>query len=164
MPSGRAPAAAAPARAPLTRRPRLAAVGAAIAIGLLAAPALAGCSVQGIVKNATGGNVDIGGASVPSDFPKRIPLVDGTVVAGAGLGTGEDKVWNVTVRVSGQNPLPGIKDQLTGAGFAAEGDLDLSGEDGGTVFLSDDDYGVTVLAGKTDGAWSVNYTVTPKAK
>ena len=33
--------------------------------------ALSGCSVQGLVKNVTHGHVDLGGKSVPADFPKE---------------------------------------------------------------------------------------------
>lgn len=149
----------------MIKTPRLVAVTAAIAISLLAAPALTGCSVQGLIKNATGGQVDVGGSgSKPSDFPSNIPLVDGKIIAGAGLGSGAEKIWNVTVEVTGSNPLPGIKSELEGAGFSTEGNLDLSGEEGGTLFLTDDTFGIAVVVGKSDANWTVNYTVTPTAE
>jgi hypothetical protein len=148
----------------MIKTPRVFAVSAAIAIGLFTAPALTGCSVESLVKNATGGNVDLGGASKPSDFPEGIPLADGTIIAGAGLGTGKDKVWNVTVETGSENPTQLIKSQLEGAGFTAEGNLDLSSEQGGTLFLTDETFGVTVLVGKTDANWTANYTVIHAAE
>ena len=146
----------------MIKTPRLVAVTAAIAISLLAAPALTGCSVQGIIKNATGGQVDVGGSgSKPADFPSNVPLIDGKIITSAGFGSGKEKVWNVTVETGGDNPTSTIKGQLEGAGFTAEAGMDLTGEEGGTLFLTGDSLGIAVLIGKADGKWTANYTVTP---
>ncbi len=57
--------------------PRVAtvALGALLLIGL---PALTGCSmIEGIIEQQTGGDVDLGGNTVPADFPAEVPLADG---------------------------------------------------------------------------------------
>jgi hypothetical protein len=115
------------------------------------------------VKNVTGGNVDIGGGSVPADFPKEVPLADGTVVFGAGLGSGTDKVWNVTVKVSGADAYTAIGKQLTAAGFTGQfGNEAPNG--GGTGTFTNDSYGVLVVV--TDAGsngWVANYSVSKGA-
>ncbi|MGO4533965.1 hypothetical protein [Leifsonia sp. 2MCAF36] len=139
---------------------RLVALPLAAALLLGATPALAGCSFQTAVKNVTGGNVDIGGTSIPSDFPKAVPLADGQVVFAAALGAGKDKVWNVTVKVSGGDAYTSIEKQLTTAGFS--GDFGARGDNGGgTGTFSDGTYGVLVVV--TDAGsngWVANYSVS----
>ena len=59
---------------PITRRLT---VPAALLVALLAGPVLAGCSavnVNEMVKDATGGTVDVGGSTIPEDFPAEVPL------------------------------------------------------------------------------------------
>ncbi|CAN5248858.1 hypothetical protein BH09ACT3_BH09ACT3_12680 [soil metagenome] len=149
----------------MIKTPRIIAVTAAIAIGLLATPALAGCSVQGLVKNATGGQVDLGdGGSKPADFPSSIPLIEGKIIASAGLGSGVDRVWNLTVETGGSNPYEKIKSDMAGAGFEITGNVDMSSEEGGAVFFTDDTFGVAIVVGKSDANWTANYTVTPVAE
>lgn len=130
------------------------------ALLLIGAPALSGCSFQGVVKDVSGGNVDIGGKSVPSDFPKEVPLAEGDVVLGAGLGSGSDKVWNVTVKVDGADSYTAIQKQLTDAGFS--GEFGASGPNGGgTGTFSNGTYGVLVVV--TDAGsngWVANYSVS----
>jgi hypothetical protein len=145
-------------------RPSHRAVSLALAIGLAVAGvgALGGCSLaRNVVEGATGGKVDIGGASVPSTFPKdAVPLVTGDVVYGASLKTEEGQGWNVTIKVSGLDAYDGISTQLTGAGFTAG----QSGRDdlGATGTFAKDPYAVVVLVSKPDAktGWTVNYTVT----
>ena len=129
-----------------------------IAVGL--APAVSGCgNVEGIVKNVTGGHVDIGGSKVPSDFPSAVPLYKGDVVFGASVGGDNKKAWNVTIKVPDANAAADIEKQLTGAGFTGG----FKGSDGDvhTGTFSSDTYGVVVVvtsAGKN--GWVANYTVT----
>ncbi|WP_431218329.1 hypothetical protein [Leifsonia xyli] len=141
-------------------RSRLLALPLAAALLLGATPALAGCSFQGVVKDVSGGNVDIGGAKVPADFPKEVPLASGDVVFGAGLGSGEDKVWNVTVKVDGADSYTAIQKQLTDAGFS--GEFGAQGPNGGgTGTFSNGTYGVLVVV--TDAGsngWVANYSVS----
>ena len=131
----------------------------AIALALLAGPALAGCSVQGIINSATGGKVSLPGKSVPSDFPKAIPLAKGTVVLGAALGDGKGgKVWNVTIQVDNAT-LDSITSDLKGAGFTDKGDLTTTTDSGGTATFDNGTYSVIVVVAKADGKVTANYTV-----
>jgi hypothetical protein len=140
------------------------AIPAAILLGLVAVPALAGCSgnpVQNVVKNATGGKVDIGGTSVPSDFPREIPLYKGSVDSADAIGGAKDRIWNVTIRAADGSVLNGIKRGLAAAGFTVELE-GPKGKAGATLIADDAKYGVLialVTSGKHD---EVNYTVTTK--
>ena len=132
----------------------------AIVLALGLAPALSACgNVEGIVKNVTGGHVDIGGNKIPSDFPSAVPLYKGDVVFAASVGGEDKKVWNVTVKVPDATAAADIEKQLTAAGFTGG----FKGADGDTnsgTFTSDA-YGVLVVvtsAGKN--GWVANYTVT----
>lgn len=146
----------------MNRRARIRLVAAPLAAALLlgAAPALAGCSFQSVVKEVSGGNVDLGGASVPKDFPKAVPLAKGEVVFGAGLGSGEGKVWNVTVKVDGADAYTAIGRQLADAGFS--GDFGARADNGGgTGTFTNGTYGVLVVV--TDAGsngWVANYSVS----
>ena len=139
---------------------RLLALPLAAALLLGATPALTACSFQGVVKDVSGGNVDIGGTTVPSDFPKDVPLASEDVVFDAALGSGDDKVWNVTVKVPGGDAYTSIATQLTDAGFS--GDFGAQGADGGgTGTFSNGTYGVLVVV--TDAGsngWVANYSVS----
>ncbi|MDR6971019.1 hypothetical protein [Leifsonia shinshuensis] len=125
-----------------------------------AAPALTACSFQSVVKDVSGGNVDVGGTSIPTDFPKDVPLASADVVFAAGLGSGDDKVWNVTVKVPDGEAYSSIEKQLTDAGFS--GDFGARGANGGgTGTFSNGSYGVLVVV--TDAGsngWVANYSVS----
>lgn len=136
---------------------------AVIVMSLAFAPMLTGCSgnpIQGIIKNATGGQVDVGGAEVPKDFPKEIPLVSGAVISGTSIGNNDGKVWNVAIKVSASSAVNDITTQLTGAGFTAVGTSTTSDTGSSSIFTKDP-YGILVLIAKADGGGFVaNYTVT----
>jgi len=128
---------------------------------------LAACSmnpIESAIEGATGGNVDIGGTSIPDDFPSEVPLIDGEVVGAFGVGTAPDKVWTVTVKVPEASAADTIKADLEGAGFtAAVDDAAIGGLSGG--MYSNENYGVLVVVAEDgDGGWAANYTVTPAAK
>lgn len=127
------------------------------------APALAGCSFQTVVKDATGGNLDIGGDTVPADFPTSVPLYTGAVVFGASVGSGHGKVWNVTVKVSGADAYTDIQKQLADAGFSGQFGAQGTGGGGSGTFASDQ-YGVLVVVtdAGTNG-WVANYSVSRAA-
>lgn len=146
-----------------TKRQRLAA-SAAIALSLILTPALAGCgAVEGIIENATGSQIDLGGQSVPADFPGHIPLASGDVIFGLSAGKDGQKVWNVTIKVSA-GAFDSISDQLTGAGFAlAEGSKEANNGAGG-LFTSDT-HGVLVVVSEDGSNGHVaNYTVSTVTK
>ncbi|WP_345764083.1 hypothetical protein [Diaminobutyricibacter sp. McL0608] len=132
----------------------------AILLALGLAPAVSGCAnVEGIVKNVTGGHVDIGGNKVPSDFPSAVPLYKGDIVFGASVGGDDKKVWNVTVKVPDATASADIEKQLTDAGFT--GSFKGADGDANTGTFTSDAYGVLVVvtsAGKN--GWVANYTVT----
>lgn len=136
----------------------------AIVLALGMTPALAGCfgnPVETIIEGATGGEVDLGGTSIPDGFPAEVPVIDGEILFGGGIGSGADKIYNVTVRVSDGTVLEQISADLEAAGFVSQADLgDASG--GGTFIGSNDTWGVLVVVSEdgTNG-WVANYTVTP---
>lgn len=130
-----------------------------VALTLVAMPLLAGCSVGDLVDNATGGQVQLPSTSVPADFPSDVPLYDGEVLSGAGIGTVDAKIWNVGIRVPDASVLDGIELELTDAGFETQ----LQGETGGgggTVIASTDAFGVAVVVVRDEGGFVANYTVT----
>ncbi|MFZ2963975.1 MAG: hypothetical protein WA006_04740, partial [Rhodoglobus sp.] len=94
----------------------------AIVLALAVTPALSGCfgnPVEQIIEGATGGDVDLGGASVPDGFPGEVPLIQGEVVFGASIGNAEGRIWNVTIKVANAGALDQIVSQLEGAGFTS---------------------------------------------
>ena len=142
-------------------RPRLTAAVALAAALLVGAPALTGCSVvEGIIEQQTGGDVVLGGASVPADFPTEVPLADGSVVNGSALtGSGGERVWNVLMNVADPAAPDSIAAQLEGAGFATAAGTGMVTEQGGTLTYAKDALVVNVLLAKVDSGWTANYTV-----
>ena len=135
----------------------------AIIVAIAVTPVLSGCSVQSIIENATGGQVDIGGTSVPKDFPSEVPLIDGEVIFGGSLGSENDQIWNVTIKVGDSSAFEAIKTQLTDAGFTAQvaGSGEVQSGAGGT--FENDKYGLLVVVSDSgDDGFIANYTVTTK--
>lgn len=137
------------------------ALGAVLLIGL---PTLTGCSVvEGIIEQQTGGDVDLGGNTVPADFPAEVPLADGDVVNGSKITGGDgETVWNVLMNVSDPVAPESIAAQLEGAGFTSASTGEVT-DSGGTLTYLKDDLVVNVLLGKTDSGWTANYTVAQTA-
>lgn len=142
----------------------------AIVLALAITPALAGCfgnPIEQIVEGATGGDVSLPGAGIPDDFPKAdVPLYDGEVVFGIGIGNDEGKGWNVTVKVPDIAAVDDIKSQLEGAGFTAnEAGIGGTTDDGATLVYGNDKYTVLVVVTKdTDNGFVANYTVSQTTK
>ena len=135
-----------------------------LVIALAITPALSGCfgnPIEQIVEGATGGDVSLPGNKVPDDFPKEVPLIDGEVVFGMGLGDGTSKGWNVTKKVSGLDAADTIKAQLEGAGFTAnEAGIGGTTADGATLVYDNGTYSVLVVISKdSDNGFVANYTV-----
>lgn len=139
----------------------------ALAAALLGGAAtLSGCSlIRDTVDQASGGSVDIGGKSVPADYPKDVvPLTTGDVIYGAKVTTSEGTAWNVTISVSGREAMQQITTQLTGAGLTATASAG-SDATGDTATFTKDPYTVIVVVtqpatGDQKGKWVANYTVT----
>jgi hypothetical protein len=144
------------------RMPRAAVAALAGVLLLGVAPALAGCSVvEGVIEQQTGGQVDLGGASVPEDFPAEVPLADGEIVNGSAVTTDAGRAWNILMNVSDPAAPESIAAQLEGAGFLAAEGMGIGGvtEQGGTLAYANTSYVVNVLLGRTDSGWTANYTV-----
>lgn len=138
----------------------------AIVLALAITPSLTGCfgnPIQQLVEGATGGNVDLGGAGLPDGFPSAdVPIVDGDIIYGMGLGNADGKVWNVTIKVEGLDVVGDIKSQLEDAGFTAnEAGIGGATDDGATLLYESDKYGVLVVVSKdSDNGVVANYTVS----
>jgi hypothetical protein len=145
-----------------TRAPRLV-TAALLAMALaLVAPALTGCGmIENAVEQATGGEIDFGGNSVPEDFPSEVPLIEGEVLAGASAGNADGKIWNVTIKVNDASAFEQITSDFEAAGFEAS-EIGTSAGEGSSGTFTKDPYGVFVVVtgGDTAEGWVANYTVT----
>jgi hypothetical protein len=136
----------------------------AIVLALAITPALSGCfgnPLEQIVEGATGGDVDLPSQSVPEDFPSEVPLIEGDIIFGMGVGNEDGKAWNVTVKVGGLDAAEQIASDLEGAGFAAnEAGVGGATEEGATLIYDNGTYNVLVVVGKdTDNGFIASYTV-----
>ena len=149
----------------LTRAGKLARLRIPIALLLLVAvtPTLAACSlnpVESIIEQATGGDVDLGGAALPEGFPNEIPLVDGEILFGGGVKAEGTQVWNVTIKVTDAAAFETVTTQLTGAGFITSDMIGGTAEAGSAGTFQSSDYNVSVLVSTSGTDTTVNYTVT----
>ena len=131
----------------------------AILLAILAGPALAGCSVQNLVHDVTGGKVDVPGKSVPKDFPSEVPLASGEVMSGAGVGDSKSKIWNVSVRAKDGTAIDDVLTTLTSAGFDCK-TLTETSADGGALVGVKGNLNVAVVEIKDSKGFVLNYTVT----
>ena len=134
----------------------------AIASALVLAPMLAGCgAVEGIIEQATGGQVDVSMGSLPEGWPAEVPVTDGDIIVG-GKTTDEGgaPVYNATIKVESEAVFADIEAQLLGAGFekVEAGDVD-GGDSISTGFFKNATYGVVVAVTGTEGQFVANYTV-----
>jgi hypothetical protein len=145
----------------MNRTVRLAALAAAIA--LVSTTTLAGCfgnPVEQIIEGATGGDVDLGGNSLPDGYPSNeVPIADGEIVFGIKLGDADNQIFNVTVKTGG-DPTDEVRDRLIGAGFSEQTAAQASTNEGSSYVFTSDAWGVLVVIGQIDGEWNANYTVT----
>lgn len=136
--------------------------GLAIASALVLAPMLTGCgALEGIIEQATGGEVDVSMGSLPEGWPADVPVTDGDVVVG-GKTTDDNgaPIFNATIKVESDSVFADIEAQLIGAGFEKleAGDVD-GGDSINTGFFKNDTYGVIVAVTGTEGQFVANYTV-----
>jgi hypothetical protein len=131
---------------------------------LVTAPlTLSGCSmVEGLIESQTGGDIDLGGSTVPEDFPAEVPLADGEIVNGSAISAAGEKVWNVLINVADPSAPDSIAAQLEAAGFTSPGVGGVT-EDGGTLQYVQGDLAVNVLLAKAGDGWTANYTVARSA-
>ena len=135
----------------------------AVTLALAVGPVLTGCSaVEGIIEQQTGGQVDLGGTTIPDGYPTtEVPLANGDIIFGGSIGSNEGKVFNVTIKVADGNSLDAITAQLEAVGFVSEGTFGGATVEGGTYVAQTDKWGVLVVVSKdpTNG-FVANYTVT----
>ena len=136
----------------------------AIVLALVSAPLLAGCfgsPSHGAVKSSSGTGGTTVGTSIPKNFPKDVPVYNGTVDSATALGSGARTIWNISIEVPDPDALADIKTALTKAGFTTEAEGN-AGKVGASLIATGKDYGVAVLLakGKHDG-FVANYTVSP---
>ena len=134
----------------------------AIATALVLAPMLSGCSgLEGIIEQATGGEVDVSMGSLPDGWPAEVPVIEGQILFGGTADTDDGTPgWNVTIKVESETAFDAIAADLTGAGFEA---VDAGELDGGDTITSgafkNDNYGVLVAVTGSEGNFVANYTV-----
>lgn len=132
-----------------------------LALALAVAPALAGCSViESTIEQVTGGDVQIGGNSVPADFPAEVPLAQGDVINGSSASKDTRKVWNVTIRAAEGVTFDSLATELESAGFARQ-ELGSSDSQAQTALFNGTTYSVLLALTTQDGLGTIaNYTVT----
>jgi hypothetical protein len=86
----------------------------------------------------------------------------GKIDSALGLGTGKDKIWNVTVELPNANAYADIKSELSGAGFKTD-ESGTVGNSGASIIADNKTYGVLVVVTESSSnkQWIANYTVTP---
>jgi hypothetical protein len=141
-------------------RPRLTAT-AAILSAILLLPALSGCStVESVVEGATGGDVQIGGTSIPEGFPAEVPVYDGDILNGSSLTKNGETVYNVVVKVPDTSVFETIKTDLTDAGFEPQ-EFDAADPAATVTLHNNGTWSVLVAVTTQDPIGAVaNYTVT----
>jgi hypothetical protein len=134
----------------------------ALASALVLAPMLTGCgALEGIIEQATGGDVNVSIGQLPDGWPTEVPVINGDIIGG-GTAKSDDgtPVWNVTIKVESEETFAEIQAQLEAAGFAS---VDAGELDGGDTITSgafkNDTYGVLVAVTGSDGNFIANYTV-----
>lgn len=136
----------------------------ALVVGALLVPALAACSgnpVETIIKQVTGGSVDVGGGHVPAGFPSEVPLYAGPVLYGIAVGDGAGKAFNVTVRLPDASAGAQIRSDLERAGFTLVGGTEPTAA-GGAAYDGAHWGVLVVITQDGDKGWVANYSVTPK--
>jgi hypothetical protein len=128
---------------------------------LVLSPVLTGCGMlEGIIEQATGGEVDVSIGSLPDGWPAEVPVIDGEIIGGGAANTDDGEPgWNVTIKVD-ENAFGEIQSQLEAAGFEA---VDAGDVDGGDQITSgafkNANYGVLVAVTGAEGNYVANYTV-----
>lgn len=83
---------------------------------------LLGGGVENIIENATGGLVGGSHGELPKDFPTEVPVIDGEVQGGIGVGVEGSRVWTVNISAPGgtvEEVAAHVNSQFTAAGFEA---------------------------------------------
>lgn len=146
----------------MKRHSRAIGVPLAILIAVGTVPLLAGCAnpvegiVNGVVEEATGGNVSLGG-ELPDGWPAEVPVIDGEILFGGGGASEGQQGWVVTIKSSSADPIADARKQLEDAGFTGDAEATASGGAAGAIAMKNANFTVLV-AGNADG---LLYTVGP---
>ena len=145
----------------MTSARRRVAVSTAFALALASILLLSACAnpIEGFVKSATKGQVDLSGTKVPASFPRSVPLYRGQVTSGIAMGQDNDNIWNVIMKVPGPSAMNTIKSQLEAAGFTTTVDTTVNSS-GGSLIFDNAKYDVAVVLKHTSGGYTVDYAVT----
>jgi hypothetical protein len=118
---------------------------------------IVGGAVDQAVEEAVGGPVDVStDGNVPDGFPEAVPLVEGTVIGGAG---GGDLGWTVAITADSIDRFAEAQTALEEAGFTTN----TSNADTDSAFGSYSGNGHNVqltFATDTDGVVTAVYVVT----
>ena len=144
---------------------KLTSVTAALTLALGATFTLSGCfsspieglvkdGIGGVIKEATGADVALGGKAIPADFPASITVVDGEVEFGGSAAVDGRKVWTVRLKVSDPNVFEEIQAGLRDAGF------EETVSAGGMGMYEGHGLGVVVNVDDKKGDIGVMYVVT----
>jgi hypothetical protein len=150
----------------MTTRNRFA-VPLALVVALAITPLLSGCInpaniVNGVIDQATGGKAGVGGTTLPKDFPKEIPIIDGDILFSAFAKADEGTTYNITVKPKSDKAFETITKDLEAAGFAENGEMGTTSEKSSTGVFANDTYTIlVVVADDSDNGTVVNYTVGP---
>ena len=134
----------------------------ALAAAILIAPALTGCTgmLEGIIEQATDGQVNVSIGSLPDGWPAEIPVIDGDIIGGGAAPDDSGNTgWNVTITAK-EDSFATIQSQLEGAGFTRVETPDVDGTDAlASGMFSNGTYGVLVAVSGAEGSFVANYTV-----
>lgn len=109
------------------------------------------------LKGATGTDIDLGGKSIPKNFPTQIPVAEGEVEFGGSITSEGSTIW--TVRIATQDPavFTKIQSKFLSSGFeesfVTEGETPMAAYEG-------HGYGVLINVDNQDGAMGVTYVVS----
>ena len=117
--------------------------------------------IESTIEQVTGGDVEIGGNTVPEGFPAEVPLVPGDVINGSSATKDEHKVWNVTIKVARRRDVRLDRRRARGRGFAPSDGVGAESSDGQTGLFENGSYSVLLSMTTQDVIGTIaNYTVT----
>lgn len=110
-----------------------------------------------IIKNATGADVDLGGTSIPQDFPPQIPIAEGEIEYGGSAKVDGNKMWTVRIKTNDASSFSKVQSKLLSSGFeegfVTEGETQMGSYEG-------HGYSLILNLDKIDGAYGLTYVVS----
>lgn len=108
-------------------------------------------------------DIDLGGKSIPKDFPSQVPLVKGEIVSSGSITSEGDTMYTVQLMVTDPSVFENILADMTKAGFTEDFTTDGETRMGG---FTGHGWGVLVTvggAGSGEGRITVSYMVSADA-